>query len=215
MKEIQIIQNFYNGKYPKDDCYFDGERLYTTDSLVEGTHFLHKWSSPKNVARKLIEVNISDILASGGIPEFCFLNLGLSDYSKQGEWVAKFTKEFKNVLKSYGIFLAGGDSFYSKKTFLSLTLVSKKQKHKPITREHAEVNDFLYITGAVGFSYLGYKLLKKERSPKSLAEKFAIQKHLEPKSRMDLQKILSKLPINAMMDITDGLIQDLNKLSLC
>lgn len=214
MKEIQIIKNFYKGKYPNDDCYFDGERLYTTDSLVEGTHFLHEWSSPENLARKLVEVNLSDILSSGGIPEFCFLNLGLSKISQEKRWVQRFTTRFLLILRSYKIQLVGGDSFSSEKTFLSLTLVSRKQKKKPITRHGAKPSEFLYITGAVGYSYLGYKLLKNKIKAKSKIERLAIQKHLEPKSRWDLRKKLSQLKITSMMDITDGLIQDLEKLSL-
>lgn len=214
MKEVQIIRNFYKGVYPNDDCYFDGERLYTTDTLVEGTHFLHEWSSPENLAKKLVEVNISDILSSAGIPEFCFLNLGLSRISQEKRWVKRFTTQFLQVLNSYKIQLVGGDSFASEKTFLSLTLVSRKQRKRPITRQGAKPNEFLYITGAVGYSYFGYKLLNNKIKPKSQIEKFAIQKHLTPKSRWDLKDKLLQLKITAMMDITDGLVQDLKKLSL-
>lgn len=215
MREIQIIKNFHKGKYPNDDCYFDGERLYTTDSLIEGTHFLHEWSSPENLARKLVEVNLSDILSSGGLPEFCFLNLGLSKISQEKRWVQRFTHHFLKILHSYKIKLVGGDSFYSKITLLSLTLVSSKQTKKPITREGSKPNEFLYITGALGYSYLGYKLLKNKIKPKSQIEKLAIQKHLEPYARWDLRKKISQFKITSMMDITDGLIQDLQKLSLC
>ncbi len=84
MREENIISSLYPRNLVQvDDCFFDGERLYSTDSIVEGTHFLHSWSSPKDIATKLVEVNISDIVSSGGYPEFCFLNLGLSDYSKK------------------------------------------------------------------------------------------------------------------------------------
>lgn len=84
MKEEAIIRKLYpRGLEEVDDCFYDGERLYSTDSLVEGTHFLHEWSSPKDIAIKLIETNISDIISSGGYPDFCFLNLGLSNLSKK------------------------------------------------------------------------------------------------------------------------------------
>jgi thiamine-monophosphate kinase len=214
MQEQSIINQLFIGQtLQTDDCFFDGERLYTTDSLCEGTHFLHSWSLPGQIAIKLVEVNVSDILASGGYPESCFLNLGLSKTSSQSEWIRSFIETFQNILKAYSIQLCGGDTYFSQNTNLTLTMISKKLKN-PILRSGAQPKDTIYLSGSLGLSHLGYKLLKSQNKPNTSLERQAIQKHLEPRSRIDLySKLIQYFLIHSMMDITDGLIQDSQKLS--
>ncbi len=91
--------------------------------------------------------------------------------------------------------------------------MSKKIK-KVIQRTGAKVGDKIFITGTVGLSYLGYKLLNENKKPKNSIEKLAIKKHLSPKSRIDLyESLIQNFSISSMMDITDGLVQDLEKYS--
>lgn len=212
MKESDIIRSLFGHiPPPEDDCYFLApDRLVTTDSLSEGTHFLHKWSSPEVLAGKLVEVNVSDITASGGVPKECFLNLGLSPTSRKKEWVLAFSKALRNSLHQYGMKLAGGDTFSSPTTQLTLTVVGTIKK--PWLRSGGKPGDYLYITGDLGQSLLGYQSLKKKWQGRGFKE--SIEKHLLPKSRHILQKPLSKYTIHACMDITDGLIQDSERLAL-
>ncbi|TGL72364.1 thiamine-phosphate kinase [Leptospira jelokensis] len=212
MKESDIIRSLFGTvPPPEDDCYFLApNRLVTTDSLSEGTHFLHKWSSPAVLAGKLVEVNVSDITASGGIPKECFLNLGLSPTSRKKEWVMAFSKALRSSLHQYGMKLAGGDTFSSPTTQLALTVVGTVKK--PWLRSGGKPGDYLYITGDLGQSLLGYHCLKKNW--KEGHYKAAIQRHLLPKSRQSLQKPLTKYPIHACMDVTDGLIQDAERLAI-
>ncbi|XDD47778.1 thiamine-phosphate kinase [Leptospira sp. WS39.C2] len=211
MKESEIIRTLF-GKTPppEDDCYFLApNRLVTTDSLSEGTHFLHEWSSPEILAGKLVEVNVSDITASGGVPKECFLNLGLSPTSRKTEWVRRFAKSLRSSLLQYGMKLAGGDTFSSPTTQLALTVVGTVQK--PWLRSGGKPGDYLYVTGDLGQSLLGYQSLKKKWKEKGVKD--AIEKHLLPKSKQILQKPLSQFKIHACMDITDGLIQDAERLA--
>lgn len=212
MKESEIIRSLF-GKTPppEDDCYFLApNRLVTTDSLSEGTHFLHEWSSPAVLAGKLVEVNVSDITASGGVPKECFLNLGLSPFSRQKKWVQTFSKAFRKSLLHYGMKLAGGDTFSSPTTQLTLTVVGTVTK--PWLRSGGKPGDYLYVTGDLGQSQLGYQCLKNNWKDRRYQD--AIQRHLMPKSRQVLQTPLSRYRIHACMDITDGLIQDAERLAL-
>lgn len=211
MKESEILKTLFgNSPPPEDDCYFlKPDKLVTTDSLVEGTHFLHKWSSPKQIAEKLIEVNVSDIAASGGTPSICFLNLGLSELSKEREWVEEFTKAFRMRLKKYKLELVGGDTFYSKNTHLTLTVFGKTKK--PWFRNGGKEGDILYLTGEIGDSQLGLQILKKNIMHAKYER--SITKHLTPMSRSELVPKLQKFEIHACMDVTDGLIQDCEKLA--
>jgi len=196
---------------PEDDCHFiPPDLLVTTDSLVEGTHFLHEWSEPEELASKLIEVNVSDIAASGGIPTICFLNLGLSEFSQKKKWVSRFSQAFRKKAKDYDMKLVGGDTFFSQTTHLTLTVFGKTKQ--PWTRIGGESGDHLYLTGKIGDSELGLHCLKNKLSGKPYKE--AITKHLTPTSRMMMVPSLQKFNIHACMDLTDGLIQDTKRLAL-
>ena len=212
MKESEVIRAFFKGEIPpEDDCHFiPPNQLVTTDSLAEGTHFLHTWSSPTQLAEKLIEVNVSDITASGGNPEICFLNLGLSTFSKTDKWVDEFSRAFRKKLKKYEMNLVGGDTFFSKTTHLTLTVIGKCKSQW--TRSGGKNGDSLYVTGHLGDSELGLYCLKKNL--KNQEYKKAIKKHLTPQSRNELVETLRKFKIHACMDITDGLIQDSERLAL-
>jgi thiamine-monophosphate kinase len=88
LKEDRIISLFAEAEPTTwDDCARIGNFLITTDSMVEGNHFRLDWSSPEDLANKLIQVNFSDIASSGGQPKYCLLNLGLSEISSSQEWI--------------------------------------------------------------------------------------------------------------------------------
>jgi thiamine-monophosphate kinase len=184
--------------------------------MVEGTHFLHEWSSPRDIAHKLFHVNLSDLASSGGVPKFCFLNLGLSKLSSQSSWILEFGKSLKRELKTFQIALVGGDTYFSKITNLTLTLVGTTDH--PILRSGGKPNESLYITGPVGYSLLGLKLIRKKGAmlhnlPKQISNQ-SIQKHLKPKSKYtEFRKLIKNYKISAAMDITDGLVQDTIKLA--
>ena len=215
MLESKIIQLLHhNNSLQLDDCYFmNNKYLVTTDTISENTHFKHEWSSAKDLAEKIIEVNVSDIAASGGLPKFAFLNLGLSEFSKKEKWISSFLRELKRKLNFYKIKLAGGDTYKSPHTNLTLTLIGYTQK--PIFRSTGKPNEYLYTTGSLGLSYLGYlHLLNNTHLPTNI-KKEAINKHLRPKSRLSIsQKLIHTYKISAMMDITDGIAQDSAKLAL-
>lgn len=226
MDETKIIEKFFErGFYPLDDCFFDKENLLnggniiiTTDSIASGIHFREDWSSPEDVAYKLIEVNLSDILSSGGIPIYAFLNLGLSPHTAKENWVQPFSQMLKKRLNHYKTKLVGGDTFRAGEnaTVLTLTLMGKLHPHlsQPWVREGGKAGDAIYLSGPVGYSQWGYELLRTHKKPKNKLEKKAIQKHLRPTSRWDLFPSMKSLPIHGCMDITDGLVQDLNKLAV-
>ncbi len=217
MKEASIIRELYKDRKTDiilDDCYFfDGKYLITTDTIAEGTHFKHEWSSAADIAYKLIEVNVSDIAASGGLPKLAFLNLGLSQFSEKSLWLKPFLKHLQKALLKYNIKLEGGDTYHSTHTNLTLTLIGESKK--PIFRHTGNNDDLVYITGCIGLSYLGYKILKNNLKLPLDIKKEAINRHLRPEARLELSKQISrKYKVSAMMDITDGLIQDGEKLAL-
>lgn len=222
MKESNIIQLLYPpGKIPLDDCFLWGQNtLITTDSLAEQTHFKHEWSSPSQLAHKLVEVNVSDIVSSGGLPTHAVLNLGLSPHSSQDDWIREFAKSLQSRLSKYTIQLSGGDSYACMNTNLALTLLGEiPEGGKLWLRTGGKALSNIYLTGKIGYSQLGFKSLSegvmlngeldKNLDPIVLE---GIKQHLNPVSRYPMLEELQKYNIRACMDITDGLIQDAQRL---
>lgn len=215
MKEINIIRSIYPKKANlMDDCFFlDNKYLITTDTISEKTHFKHEWSSASDLAFKLLHVNISDIAASGGVPKLAFLNLGLSKVSSKSAWIQPFLSTLKKQMKKFGITIAGGDTYSSPFTNLTLTLLGESDTQ--IARSGGKIGDRIYITGNLGLSNYGLSILSQGLKAENRLEKDAVKKHLRPESRLQVSRsLIKKYKIHAMMDITDGLVQDSRKLAL-
>ncbi|RHX79677.1 thiamine-phosphate kinase [Leptospira yasudae] len=214
LKESEIIRVLYPpGSVQTDDCYLDDEgRIFTTDTICEGTHFRTEWSGPKEIARKLVEVNVSDIAAGGGVPTKAFLNLGLSAKASKEEWILPFSSALQETLSSYGIELCGGDTYRSSSLNLTLTLIGVTTT--PWKRSGGKKEDFLYLTGSVGLSQLGYKILSERLDVPEPLRTLALERHLTPKARLNAARELSRqFTVSCCMDLTDGLLQDLPKLA--
>ncbi len=213
MIENSIIKLFLKSNF-NDTFFLKKKYLVTTDTISQGTHFKLNWSSPVDIATKLVEVNISDIASSGGSKKgYALLNLGLNKETISKIWINEFSKTLLKLLKKYNHEIIGGDTYFSKKINLNLTLIS--ENNFSIGRKDSKVGDYIYLTGCLGYSILGYKILSKKIN---LANKKnstrAIKKHLTPKSRFfEIKKILKKNKIHSMMDISDGLIQDSKKMA--
>ncbi|WP_061249264.1 thiamine-phosphate kinase [Leptospira alstonii] len=214
LKESDIIRILYPpGIVQTDDCYLDEEgRIFTTDTICEGTHFRTEWSGPKEIAKKLVEVNVSDIAAGGGVPTKAFLNLGLSPQCSRAEWILPFSSALQKTLSSYDIELCGGDTYRSPSLNLTLTLIGVTTR--AWKRSGGKNRDFLYLTGSVGLSLLGYKLLNEHLEVPEPLRSLALERHLTPNARLNVAKELSKrFSVSCCMDLTDGLLQDLPKLA--
>ncbi|MEM7182924.1 MAG: thiamine-phosphate kinase [Spirochaetota bacterium] len=212
MDELDIISRFFPwGDVPSDDCFhFEDKYLVTTDVMVEDTHFRHAWSSPASLAIKLVEVNLSDIVASGGKPRFALLQLGLSSQVANSHWVGEFARVLLRECRKYGISLRGGDTFRAQATVLGMTLFGETQDY--MARHASRLGDSVYLLGSLGLSLWGYELLLQQKKPQKRLETLAICRHLRPRScYRAMHRLYSAFSVNAAMDITDGLLQDLQK----
>ncbi len=184
--------------------------LVTTDILIEGVHFQRQWVDPYRLGSKSLRVNLSDIAAMGGIPKHFLISLGLpNDLSLS--FVTKFYRGLKDGAKRFGVYLIGGDTSLSKKIIINICLLGEACKNGPVFRKGARVGDELYVSGTLGDSSLGLRILKKE-GMKGRPHKL-IEKHLLPFPRIKLgQKIAEQGLATSMIDISDGLLIDTNHL---
>ncbi|HXV84355.1 MAG TPA: thiamine-phosphate kinase [Candidatus Binatia bacterium] len=186
-----------------------GSCLLTADLLIEGVHFDLKWTSLYALGYKTLAVNMSDIAAMGGIPAYLLLSLGIPAIFDSKD-VEEFYRGIHFLALKSGVALVGGDTSVAKSLFISASLVGHAP-HRPITRSGAAVGDDIYVTGTLGDSALGLNLLKRKRhkltDPKA---KFLLSRHHFPTPRFHTGATLAKEKLaRAMIDISDGLLQDL------
>jgi len=186
--------------------------LVTTDLLTEDVHFLRSGASPWQLGWKSLAVNISDIAAMGGDPAAAFLGLGLTpDLGK------KFILEFRDGLMAcaaeFRVDLLGGDTVRSRNDLVfSLTLLGRAPAEQVVTRGNARPGDVLMLGGPVGESAGGLHLLQGEagQAVRSADREQLLKAHLEPRPQVALGRWLAREGMaRAMIDVSDGLLQDL------
>jgi thiamine-monophosphate kinase len=188
--------------------------LVTTDLLIEGVHFDLRWISFYALGYKTLAVNLSDIAAMGGTPAFLTLSLGIpADF--ESEDIEEFYRGIRDLAARSGVSLVGGDTSAAERFFISAALIGHSPR-RPVLRSGARAGDDLYITGTLGDSALGLDLLKKKKvSPKSKRgpAAYLIRRHHFPSARLKAGARLARAGLaKAMIDVSDGLVQDLGHL---
>lgn len=164
--------------------------LFTTDMLVEGTHFKRRMGAA-GIGHKALACSISDIAAMGGVPTHAVVSLGVGP-KMPVRFVEDIYKGMAALAKHFGVSIAGGDTVKSAKVIINVALLGEVEKKCLVTRGNAKTGDWIFVTGTLG---------------RSLAR----DKHLNFTPRLKEARFLVKnFKPSAMMDISDGLAGDLN-----
>ncbi len=188
--------------------------LLTTDSLFEDVHFKKKFFNAKYIGKKSALVNISDILAMGGTPFAALVNIGFKKNEKI-EFIKDILKSLIDCFERYKIKIIGGDTISASKIFISISLLGIVNKKHIMLRSGAENDDLIFTTGNLGNSFAGFKLLYFYKHQKYLPyEKKLISQHLTPYLRYKESQLLSNSGfVTSCMDISDGLISDISRIT--
>ena len=218
MHEFNLIKNYFSklakkNKYAlnlNDDVFFDKRRgvVISVDTYNIGTHFFD-FKSPDLVIKKILRSSISDLICKGVKPKFYFISGSGNQKTFTKNNLYKISKSLKSEQNKFNIVLCGGDTTFSKK--LSFTITSMGYTNKIIYRNNAKLNDDIYVTGNLGDSYFGLKLLSNKVNIKKKDKLFFINKYYKPELPLNLTKYLFKFA-NSSIDVSDGLIDDLSKM---
>ena len=218
MHEFELIKNYFsklskNNKSSlnlNDDVFFDKKKelVISTDTYNEGCHFLN-FKNPGLVIKKIIRSSISDLICKGVKPKFYFISASGNKKSFSKSNLLKVSKSLSEEQKKYKIILCGGDTTFSNKLSFSITSVGYSKNI--IFRNKAKLNDDIYVTGNLGDSFVGLQVLtNKIKINKKICDYF-INKYYQPDIKINLtSKLLSFA--NTSIDISDGLITDLDKM---
>jgi thiamine-monophosphate kinase len=183
----------------------------TVDLLMEDVHFHLSLTTPHQLGRKALAVNLSDLAAMGATPRFALVSIAIPPEISLG-FIDEFFAGFMTMADAFGVSLIGGDTSSSPdRVFMSVTLLGEGKKEDLLYRHGAKPGDDLYVTGTLGDSRLGLHLAKNLRGrPPSPEEIVLLDRHLNPIPRVQEGWTLAQRDLaNAMIDISDGLISDL------
>jgi len=183
-----------------------GIQISTSDMLIEDIHFSKQIASFEDIGWKAIARNLSDVAAMGAIPSYFLISLGITKKMNISQ-VIQIYKGMRILAKKYKVNLIGGDSSISSKVFISITM-NGILKTLPLLRTKARINDLICVTGNLGGSAAGLLTLKKDYSVKNSLTKI----HLRPNPRIIEAHKLAKTGVHSAIDISDGLLIDLQKL---
>jgi thiamine-monophosphate kinase len=192
-----------------DDCAIVRPRgaredwLYTTDLLVEGTHFLRETHTAADIGWKALARGLSDIAAMGGEARHCLLSLSIAPWVKS-RWVDRFYDGLLSLAESAGASLIGGDLGHGERLVCDIVVMGTVARGKALRRDGARAGDSVYVSGTLGGSALG---LASGRGA-------AWKRHKRPTPRLRLGRFLrERLGATAAMDLSDGLSLDLHRLA--
>ena len=185
--------------------------VITQDAIAQDIHFFAD-DPPYLIAKKALRVNLSDLAAKGATPISFSLALGLAnDWSE--EWVSEFAKGLAQDCEQFNIDLSGGDTFKTNTGFIiSITAIGEIPDGHYTSRLGASEGDAIFVTGTIGDGALG--LLARQGKLKQVADdylNYLTDRYLLPLPRTDFAPLIQEYA-SASMDISDGLVADLEKL---
>ena len=218
MHEFQIIKKYFsklalNNKSSlnlNDDVFFDKSKklVISVDTYVNGIHFIN-FRHPSLVIKKILRSSISDLICKGVNPKYYFISASGNKKTFSKKNLKIISNSLKAEQNKYSIYLSGGDTVFSKK--LSFTITSIGFSNKIVFRNKAKLNDDIYVTGNLGDSFIGLKVLQKKiKLSKNLMNYFKKMYFHPILHRNITEKLLSFA--NTSIDISDGLISDLEKM---
>ena len=218
MHEFELIKNYFQ-KLSKqspsalnlnDDVFFDKKNklAVSVDTYVEGNHFID-FKKPELVIKKIIRSSISDLICKGIKPKYYFISGSGNKKSFSKLNLSKISKSLNQEQNKYKIFLSGGDTVYSNK--LSFTITSIGFANNIVYRNKAKINDDIYVSGNLGDSYLGLIVLKNELKLNHRLTKYFTNQYFMPNIQLKLAEQIKKFA-NTSIDISDGLLADLDKM---
>jgi thiamine-monophosphate kinase len=195
-----------------------GRQVLTTDTMIEGVHFLRGWLTPRELGVRAFRAAVSDVAAMGALPRYVLLSLeipGDTDGFGSREALA-LVRALAGEAKASGAALVGGNVSSASRTGVTVTVVGEPVA-KPLLRSGARAGDFVFVTGSLGGAAAGRNAFfaREDRGEKKgRLTPTQTAAYRRPPLRLDFAAALARSGIaRAMIDVSDGLLQDLGHLA--
>ena len=186
----------------------DGRVVASTDLLVEGWHFRRDWSSATEIGGKAAAQNLADIAAMGAVPTALLIGLATPG-DLPVAWAEDLAAGLAQECARVGAAVAGGDISAGPVVMLAVTALGDLAGQPPVTRSGARPGDVLAVAGHLGRSAAGLALLQAGLDqPASL-----LAAHRWPHPDYAAGPEAARLGATSMIDVSDGLVQDVGHLA--
>ncbi len=191
--------------------------LATCDVQLEGAHFVRDAITPRDLGRKALAINLSDIAATGGAPRFALVSLGLP-HDLAVEFIDALYAGLRAEAETFGVDIVGGNIARSRLgVFIDIFLLGDAPRENILLRSGARAGDQILVTGTLGDAAAGVALmLERSHAALQTTDEYAAiarARRDRPTPRVrEGQLIGAAHAATAMLDISDGLASDLGHL---
>ncbi len=178
----------------------------TADTLVEGDHFSLRYFTPRQIGKKAVEINVSDIGAMGAKPRYFLVSLVLPK-NMEAETIENIYRGMRQTGKKYQIEIIGGNITHGKQLIIDICMIGEAKKENLKFRSSARPGHHILVSGDLGSSSAGLQLFLKNKKGFEDVKK----KHLEPEAKFHKVEPFLRY-INAMIDVSDGLASEVRRI---
>jgi thiamine-monophosphate kinase len=195
----------------------DGSLIWTTDTMVDGIHFLPDRTTWPDVGWKALATNLSDIAAMGGKPYMALVTLCLPSDFKVEDAVDLY-RGLRECSEVFGVTLGGGDVVSAPVFAITVALSGWAEETADggaavLTRGSAQPGDVVAVSGAVGDALAGLTLIRQGREFNTKAEEHLRIRMQRPQPRVSLGLEAVRSGLRCGTDVSDGLVQDLGHIA--
>jgi thiamine-monophosphate kinase len=184
-----------------------GSVVASVDMLVQDRHFRLDWSSASDIGHKAAAEALSDINAMGGVATALLVGLGCPE-DLETRWILELADGLAEEAAVVGASVVGGDLSAASVITLSVTVIGVCE-HAVVRRSGARVGDIVAISGRQGWAAAGFAVLARGfRSPRVV-----VDAHRRPSPPYLAGAEAARLGATAMIDVSDGLLQDIAHLA--
>ena len=196
-------------------------QVYSTDLLLEGTHFDLAYVPLRHLGYKAVAVNLSDIVAMNAHPYGITVSIAVSNRFPI-EAVDEIYEGIKLACQKYEVDLLGGDTSSSRLGLvISVTAFGRAEKSEVVYRKGAKPKDLICVSGDIGAAYAGLLVLDREKSvylkapntqPDLTDYDYVVGRQLKPEPKLGIINQLKSLGLHptSMIDISDGIASELH-----
>ena len=186
----------------------DGRVVATTDLLVEGRHFRTDWSAAYDIGRKAAAQNLADVAAMGAVGTALLVGLGCPADTELN-WTDRLVQGLRDESAQVGAAIVGGDVVAASRVILAVTALGDLEHRSPVTRSGSRPGNVVAVYGRLGWAAAGLALLRRGlRSPESV-----VAAHRRPEPPYSEGPRAAAAGATSMIDVSDGLVQDVGHLA--
>jgi len=190
-----------------------GMTVLSTDTMVEGVHFNRDRTSWRDLGWKAMAVNLSDVAAMGCSPGYSVVTLGLHG-GLPVDGLKEMYLGMADACRRFGGAAVGGDVVRSPVFFVTVAMTGMAGDGDTplLLRGAARPGDQVAVTGSLGGSAGGLRMLAEGPVLDDKTGSYLRDAHNRPAPRVSEGAILRRDGVLAAIDISDGLVADLDKL---